>query len=250
MSPTLKSVALAGSRSFRNSVWPVSFTVNVWPSGVANSIAPSRTAVIFPNNGRGPPSPRCLVPGFCDTAAPLAGSWPPALGGFCPLELSGACARAPMAPNNPRQPMPIINKTSLRFTLHLTPESSCSLDVRPCSPVSCDCRHLWGDASNRLPSKPSEGSRPTLDLLSRFVEISLQRPKIFLVPFESETAQPFTATFNILRLASTKDLTYKSAFPFADSGFVTNCAVLQPARLPASTSVSESPIIHEDRKSI
>jgi hypothetical protein len=140
--------------------------------------------VIFPNNGRGPPSPRCLAPGFCDTAAPLAGSWPPALGGFCPLELSGACARAPIAPNNPRQPMPIINNTSLRFTLHLTPESSCPLDVRPCSLASCGCRHLSGDASNRLPSKPSEGSRPTLDLLSRFVEICLQQPKIFLVPFE------------------------------------------------------------------
>jgi len=51
-----------------------------------------------------------------------AQAWPPALGGFCPLKLSGDCAGAPMAPNNPRQPMPIINNTSLRFTLHLNPE--------------------------------------------------------------------------------------------------------------------------------
>src|SRR4029077_18756040 len=68
--------------------------------------------------------------------------------------------------------------------------SSCLLDVRPCSLVSCDCRHLSSDPSNKLPSKPSEGSRPTLDLLSGFVEISQRQPRIFHCPSNQRPLNP------------------------------------------------------------
>lgn len=154
-----------------------------------------------------------------------------------------------------------IKTTFLRFTLHLFPKTFLFSWTYAVAPACLEgCGHLNACVSIRFPSKPLDGSRKTIDFCSTTAERDSGKkqslpPALVSRNWSQNEAlgaqeRPYQPTrLRICRLASSKEHANKSASPPANSGFATNCAVLQPARFPACTSISESPIIQEDGKS-
>src|SRR5262245_40632377 len=98
VSPTLKSEALAGCRSRRNSVLPVSFTVVFFPSSPVTSIESLVIAEIFPNSPRPWRAPGPQRPG--PPGGGLPGAWPSEGGTWA---LRGAAADSAAARKTPSQ---------------------------------------------------------------------------------------------------------------------------------------------------